>query len=162
MRFDADEYFFEQNKGQQQQGNRGHQYPVGQARGNALLEVMAQIEAQGYGACGQHLVVFDQAVFSSGDGADDYGLHALFEQMRDFVRDGLARRAAVHVEAVRQQQPDLLVKLFVAIVHAGVSNVRKRCLSNIFARALYRHFGCHSGTVRYKPRPDYSLRLNEP
>lgn len=52
--------------------------------------------------------MFYHFILFSGDCADHNWLYALIEQVRDFVRDGLAGRAPVHVKAVGQYQPNLM------------------------------------------------------
>ncbi len=75
---------------------------------------MSQIKAQSHRAGRQNLVMLDHLVFFARNCADDNGLNTKLEQVRDFVGDGLACGAAIHIEAVRKNQPDL----FAAIAHA--------------------------------------------
>ena len=86
-----------------------HCEPVNEPRGDALFQVVAQIEAQGHRSCRQYLMMLDHFVLFPGDCADNNRFYAQIEQVRNLVRDGLACCAAIHVEAVGKYQPDLFI-----------------------------------------------------
>ena len=74
-----------------------------------MLQVMAQIKAQGHRSCRQNLMMFYHLILCSSDCTYHNWLYAQIEQMRNLVGNGLACCAPIHVEAMREHQPNLSI-----------------------------------------------------
>lgn len=66
---------------------------------------MAQIKAQPRWAPRQNSEVAKAMILLPGYGADDGNLNACIEQMGDFIGNGKTGRPAIHIEAVRKNDP---------------------------------------------------------
>ena len=92
---------------------------------------MAHLKPNARRACRPQLVVLVMRVVAARDAAQDHHLNACALQMRQLVGNGLAGRAAIHIEGVRQHQPallerwaDLRVQGFVLGCHLRPSSLR--------------------------------------